>query len=434
MVSKIFFILLIILLSLIGFAAYQNPQAVDFTIFRGMTFHVSLTVLVLFAFCLGALIVLVVSIIRDTRRGFRLRKERKAHKQEVEKLTTYSVILERLLWGSVKDIENRIESISKDFREEGRFLRIKAELYKKKGQWNEAYQVISQLRLTQEPPKISTMMEEARLAKAAGMTEKARMVYKEILSINTVYLPALEGIREIMEEEENWEEIIPIQERIIKASSNKAEEKKRLKLYRTKYARQLLQQLEDKGGMKGVELAKSLLKKDPENKSLAVHLGNYYRRTGKVKEALKVWDKAFSKTRDAYFLTLLESFLTDEGKTDDMLKRYAKATRDNPENVAIALHYAQFCLKLDKVEEARKVMEDLPDKAGEYPAVGLLKARILAQEGKKDAAYDACFEVAREEKWLNLPMACQACGASLKGWRDECPNCGEMNTVTYDLS
>ncbi len=434
MVSKIFFILLIILLSLVGFAAYQNPQAVDFTVFRGVTFHVSLTVLVLFAFCLGALIVLIVSIIRDTRRSFRLRKERKAHKREIEKLTTYAVILERLIWGNVKDIENRLTAIHKDFQAEGRFLRIKAELYKKKGQWREAYQIISQLRLTQEPSKFPIMMEEAHLAKVAGLPDKALSVYKEILAINSVYLPALEGIREILSEQENWEEIIPIQERIIKASSKKTEEKKRLALYQTRYARQLLVSTKEEDTLKGLELAKSLLKKDPGNTPLYVHLGNYYRRIGKTRDAIKLWDKAFSKTHHPYFLLLLESLFADGGKTEEILKRYAKATREHPESIAIAFYYAKFCLDNDKVDVARKVLEDMPDKAGEYYFVGLLKARILAQEGKKDAAFKACSEVVQGEKWLEIPLVCRACGTSLKAWRDECPSCGEMNTIMFNVS
>lgn len=435
MISKIFFIFLIILLSMVGFIAYQNPQLVDFTLIRGTTFHISLTVLVLFAFCLGALIVLVVSIIRDARRGFRLRKERKVQKREVEKLSAYAVILERLMWGSVKEIENRIESISKDFKEEGRFLMVKAELYKKKGQWNEAYQIISQLRLTQEPPRISTMMEEARLAKAAGLAERARMVYKEILSINSIYLPALEGIREILEEGEKWGEVIPIQERIIRAvSTNKGEEKERLALYRYKYARQLLGMSSRETALKGVELAKSLLKKNPENQGLYVLLGNYYRRIGKIKEAVKIWDKAFSMTHDAIFLTLLEALFVDEGKAGEMLKRYAKATRENPENIAVAFYYARFCLENGKLDVANKVMEDLPEKAEAYPFVGLLKASILAREGKKEVAYDTCFEVAREEGWLGIPLVCRACGHHVSTWMDSCPNCGETGTLSLALS
>jgi len=434
MISKIFFLFLVILLSLVGFVAYENPQVVEFTIIRGTTFHVSLTVLVLFAFCLGALIVLIVSFIRDMNRGLRLRKERKVQKREMEKLSAYAVILERLMWGNVKDIEDRLNNISKDFKEKGRFLRVKAELYKKREQWDKAYQAISQLRLSEESPKISTMMEEARLAKAAGLEDKALIAYKEILSINSIYLPALQGIRETLEEQEKWEEIIPIQERIIKASTNKEEEKKRLVIYRYKLAQQLIVASNEEIAIKGAELAKSLIRKDPKNSSLSVLLGNYYRLAGKTKEAIKVWEKAFSKTRNVYFLTLLETLLLDEGKSEEMLKHYSKAYKENPENLAIAFYFTRFALKNGKVEEARKVIDSLSEKAWDYPFMGLLKAAVLAGEGQKEEAFDTCEGVVKEEGWLEIPFVCHKCGHRVATWRDTCPNCGEIDAISFDLT
>jgi len=434
MISKIFFLLLIILLSMVGFIAYQNPQAVDFTLVRGVSFHVSLTVLVLFAFCLGALIVLVVSIVRDTKRSFRLRKERKAQKREIERLSAYSVILERLMWGNVKDIENRLESISKDFKEEGRFLRVKAELYKRQGKWNEAYQIISQLRLIQESPKISTMMEEARLAKAAGLEEKALGTYKEILAINASYLPALQGMREILEELEKWEEIVPIQERIVKVSSDKEGEKKRLAEYRYRLARQLLNETDEIAAQKGVELARTLLKKNSGNGSLYVLLGNYYHQNGKIKDAVKIWDKGFSQTGNAVFLPLLEELFLEEKKESEILKRYAKALKENPDDKAIALFYIRFCLKQEKLEEAEKVFEGLKETVLEFPLMRLMKAILLAKRGKKEEAFDLCEDVARDKDWMRIPYECRKCGEKLKTWIDICPRCGKIDSIALDLS
>jgi lipopolysaccharide biosynthesis regulator YciM len=419
---------------MVGFIAYQNPQAVDFTLVRGVSFHVSLTVLVLFAFCLGALIVLVVSIVRDTKRSFRLRKERKAQKREIERLSAYSVILERLMWGNVKDIENRLESISKDFKEEGRFLRVRAELYKRQGRWNEAYQIISQLRLVQESPKISTMMEEARLAKAAGLEEKALGTYKEILTINASYLPALQGMREILEELEKWEEIVPIQERIIKASSEKEPEKKRLAGYRYRLARELLNEAEEASRQKGVEIMRSLMKKDPKNVSLYVTLGNYYQQNGKTKEAIKIWEKGFAKTGDATLLALQEDLYIEEKKEGEILKRYAKAIKDSPDNVAAAFFYIRFCLRQDKLEEAGKVIEGMPEKVWEYPFMRLLKAVFLARDGKKEEAFDLCEDVAKDKDWMRLPYECQKCGEKYKAWVDICSRCGEIGSLTFDLT
>ena len=434
MISKIFFLLLIILLSMVGFIAYQNPQVVDFALIRGMSFHVSLTVLVLFAFCLGALIVLVVTIVRDTKRGLRLRKERKAQKREIERLSAYAVILERLMWGNVKDIENRLESISKDFKEEGRFLRVKAELYKRQERWNEAYQVISQLRLIQDSPKISTMMEEARLAKAAGLEEKALEVYKEILLINATYLPALKGTREILEEQEKWQELIPFQERIIKASSDREPEKKRLAEYRYKLARQLLNEPDEASVAKGVEIARSLLKKDPQNTSLYILLGNSYRRGGKIKEAVKILDKGYSKTGNATFLPLLEEIFIEEKKDSEILKRYAKALKEHPDDVAVAFCYVRFCLKQDKMEEAKKVIERLPDKALDTHSMRLLKAVSLARDGRKDEAFDLCEDVAKDRDWMRISYECRKCGEKFRAWTDICARCGAIDSLTFDLS
>ena len=433
MVSKIFFILLIILLSMVGFAAYQNPQTVDFTILRGMTFHVSLTVLVLFAFCLGALIVLIVTIIRDTRRSFRLRKERKNQRKEMEKLSVYSAMLERLLWGNAKEIENQLTRIGKDFKQDERFLRIKAELYKRRSQWAEAYQIVSQLRLAQDPPKISTMMEEATLARKAEMPDKARLIYREILTLNATYLPALEGLRELLEDEANWGEIIPIQERILKSSTHKEEEKKRLLRYQVKHAMEQIGSDQPEEAWKGAELARTLLKKDPQNRGLYVLLGHYYQKIEKPKDAVKIWEKGFNKTKDPYFLTLIEALLTDEGKENEGLKRYGKALRENPGDIATAFFYARYCLENEKADLAQKVIEELPEAARSYPAIQLLKAKILAENGKKDSAYETCSEVVSREKWMDLSLVCRACGHPVDTWQSECPYCGAMNSIAYNL-
>ncbi len=434
MISKIFFLLLIILLSLIGFVAYQNPQTVDFVLVRGLSFHVSLTVLLLFAFCVGALIVLVVTIVKDTRRSLKLRKERKAQRREMEKVSAYAVVLERLLWGNVKDIENRLESLGKKFKEEEKFLRVKAEIYKRKGQWNEAYQIISQLRLIQESPKISIMMEEARLAKAAGLEEKALGTYKEILALNASYLPALLGMREILEEKERWGELLAIQERIVKSTSDKEPEKKRLFTYRYRQARQLLNEPDEESVAKGVNLARSLLRKHGEIRGLYVMLGDYYRGNGKVKDAIKIWDKGFSKTGSALFLELLEDLFHEEKRDDEMVKRYAKALKEHPEKVVIAYDYIRFCLRQDKIEEAGKVIARLPDKVWEYPFMQIQKAIYLAREGKKDEAFDVCEDVTKGKDWMRPLYKCRNCGETYRVWTDVCVKCGEIDSLVIDLS
>ena len=58
----------------------------------------------------------------------------------------------------------------------------------------------------------------------------------------------------------------------------------------------------------------------------------------------------------------------------------------------------------------------------------------MTHEFVKEVAYDTCFEVAREEGWLGIPLVCRACGHHVSTWMDSCPNCGETGTLSLALS
>ena len=438
MISKIFFLLLIIFLSLIGFAAYQNPQTVDFKVFQGTSFTTPLSALVLFAFCLGALIVLCVMIIRDIRRAAHLRKERKAQKREMEKIADYTITLEELLWGDLADVGTRLEKMKKSFKEDTRLLRVRLAFYKRLEEWRAAYQIVSQLRAHTDSPDTGLLMDEATLADKADLPDKALAVFKEILGQKRDYLPALEGIRDILEREEKWEEAINFQARIVKASGKNAKEAAQEDLFRLRYrlAKKLLSDSETNAEAQetGIKLIRSLMKKAPENNALPILLGRYYQRKGRGKEAVKVWETAFSKTGNTYFLYLTESALREDERLDEMLKRYGKAYRATPENLETAFLYARFCLKTEKTDEAEKVLASLPNKAEEHPAFGLLKADLLIRQKKEKEAFGACRHAIEQEKLTEMPFVCGACGNRETQWQDICPACGAIGTLRVVFS
>jgi len=436
-ISKIFFLLLIIFLSLIGFAAYQNPQTIDFKFFQGASFTAPLSVLVLFAFCLGALIVLGVMIIRDIRRASRLRKERKTQKRETEKMAVYTATLENLLWGNPADVSARLEKMKKSFKEDARLLRVRLELYKRLEEWRAAYQVVSQLRAQTEPPDTELLMDEGTLADKAGLPDKALEVFREILEQKRDYLPALKGIRDILIRQENWEEAINFQDRIVRAEgkTEKATEQEMLFTLRYRLAKTLL--LPPGAGTakqeKGIKLIRALMKKSPDNSAFPVLLGHYYQRREQKKEAVKIWETAFSKTGNAYFLYLMEKILREDERLDEVLKRYGKAYRATPGNPETAFLYARVCLETDHTDEAEKVLSSLPEEAWEHPAFGLLKADLLIRQKKEKEAFDACRRGIEQEKLTEMSLVCGTCGNREAQWQDICPACGAIGTLRVNL-
>ena len=438
MISKIFFLLLIIFLSLIGFAAYQNPQTVDFKVFHGTSFSIPLSALVLFAFCLGALIVLCVMIIRDIRRGIHLRQERKIHKQEVEKRDTYTVTLENLLWGNPADVSGRLEKMNRNFKDDTRLLRVRLELYKRLEEWRAAYQTVSQLRALAISPEIPLLMEEAILADKTGLPDKALAVFRETLEQKRDYLPALKGIRDILERQEKWEEAINFQDRIVRISdkNTKKIEQKEFFTLRYKLAKKLLSDLGTGTEVQetGIKLARSLIKKAPKNGALPVLLGHYYQRKGQGKEAVKIWEAAFSKTGDTHFLYLMEKVFREDKKLDEMLKRYGKIYRATPKNLETAFLYARLCLETDKTEVAEKVLVSLPNEVWGHPSFGLLKADLLIRQKKEKEAFDVCRHAIEQEKLTEMPFICGACGNRETQWQDICPICSAIGTLRVDLS
>ncbi|OGP94473.1 MAG: hypothetical protein A2Z19_00120 [Deltaproteobacteria bacterium RBG_16_54_18] len=425
MFIRISFLSIIMFMVFFFYLYSLNPMEVTFQYFTDSYVDTSLSVLLVGSFLIGSVLIFFVYSLRDLKRALRTRKEKREREQLRDIL--YSAT-DALFKNDLAKAEKQIQTYLKKRTDDPNAYIKLAEIYQKGEKFKKAIDTLEKARLL-KTDQLEILFMEARVYKASQDYGGAVRIFKEIVAFNPNNREALRELRDIHSEEREWDDALRLQKRIIKLSpKGEIEQEKRLQ-QGLQYERARVTSEQGEAG-KAIKEVKEILKENASFIPAQVLLGDLFRQTGKVKDAISVWQRGFAKSREMIFLSKLEDLYIAEEHPRAIINVYLDAMQKNPDNIIIPFFYARLCLRLEMIDDALEKLQEMEPNFSENPSYHYLLAEVYSHRGEHAQAALQYREGLRLEEGAATPYRCTACQYEVKKWQPHCPQCGQWGTFS----
>lgn len=435
MFRRILFFLIILLIILsalaIGYLANINREAV--TIDLGWKrYDISKIGLILLSWASGAMIVMLLMAIRETRRCLLNWKASRIHKRELRIQEMYSKGVNAFLARRDAEAKSYFDKILlEDPHHLDSMLRL-GNILHREGDMAEA------IHLHQKARDLNPTNIEALFAIEADYERLKRwddtiQALQDILNLDETNLNALYKMRDIYQREGRWEDAIRTQIRLLKAipsSEDRAQEHQRLIGMRYELGRVLL---EDGNIDKAKSLFKGVLRGDKDFIPAYLGLGEAYLREAETAEASDLWEKAFNETSSIVLLLRLEDHFLSLGEPNKIIELYQDALSRNPNDPLLSFFLGKLYWRLEMIDDAYDILSSLDSGIEGFPDLHKLLGDIYLRRGSCEKAAQEFKKALGFMEAVVVPYRCSNCDYQSTEWSGKCPKCGMWNTYTITL-
>ena len=431
MLVRLLLIMILIVISLFCWISLENPLDIEFHLF-GETLSTSVSALMITSFVLGALLVFISTLARDAKRAIEgYQKSRQIRKGQSLK-EELNKGMDDFLRGNLAKAKNHfVEVLKRDPSQIDLYFRL-SEIALKEGNDEEALYWLERARLI-DMKNVDILLSEAGLYQRMKRFDEAIRTLNLAIGLDETNLKALRSLREICLNSRRWEEAIRIQKSILKLTKGKQTEEEETLCYlglKYEHARELLSRGGEENLENALKEAKEIVRERKTFLPGFVLLGDIYLRIGKWASAGKVWGKSFTRFKSIIFIVRLEDLYLDREDPSTLLRIYQRALRQNPNNWVIAFFYAKLCLRLEMLDEALEVINEISLKRMDFPALHRLLAEIYLHKkdfGRAAQEFEKTFELSGTSY---LSFSCSACERESIEWVAYCPQCHQWSTYT----
>ncbi len=425
MFIRLLFLFIAIFAGIFIYISYLNPLDIKFQYLKGTYLDTSLTILLISSLFLGALITFLIYLVRDIGRTIKERKEKKEREQLWE---TFYLATDALFKNDLPKAEKQILAYLKKKDDDPKAYLKLAEIYQKGGRPDEAIETLSMAKGLKKD-QLEILFREAQISKETRDYPGAIRAFKEIITLNPTNLEAMRELRDIYIDEREWEEALEIQRKIIKMSTKEETEHERKLQQGLRYecARLMAERGEEE---KGIKELKEIIKEDRSSASPQVLLGELLRRSGEIKEAIKVWQKGFEGTHEIIFLNKLEDLFLSQEDPRGIIHLYLEAMEKYSDNIVIPFFYARLCLRLEMIDEALERLKEMEATLSDHPSYHYLLAEVYSHRADYELAAGEYRKGLELEGGTYVPYRCTNCQKEVKNWLPFCPGCGQWDTLT----
>jgi len=431
MLVRLLLIMILIVISLFCWISLENPLDIEFHLF-GETLSTSVSALMITSFVLGALLVFISTLARDAKRAIEgYQKSRQIRKGQSLKEELNKGMDDFLRGNLPKAKTHFVEVLKRDPSQIDLYFRL-SEIALKEGNDEEALYWLERARLI-DMKNVDILLSEAGLYQRMKRFDEAIRTLNLAIGLDETNLKALRSLREICLNSRRWEEAIRIQKSILKLTKGKQTEEEETLCYlglKYEHARELLSRGGEENLENALKEAKEIVRERKTFLPGFVLLGDIYLRIGKWASAGKVWGKSFTRFKSIIFIVRLEDLYLDREDPSTLLRIYQRALRQNPNNWVIAFFYAKLCLRLEMLDEAIEVINEISLKRMDFPALHRLLAEIYLHKkdfGRAAQEFEKTFELSGTSY---LSFSCSACERESIEWVAYCPQCHQWSTYT----
>ncbi len=407
--------------------AVLKPSRVGITLGPNFAFEIPLIAVVVTAFLAGALLVLLVIVLRDLGRA--LRNLGLAHRAaRAEHLADlYHRGLDAQLTGRTEDaVEAYQEVLRREPGHAAAHLRL-GELARDQG--NHQAALSHDLQALGSAERADILFTVAADYQRLGRVEDALATYRRLVQHERDHAGALRALRELTVSARRWEEALEVQERLLSLAS--AEERPRELEWLAGIHYEIGKGRVTEGRLEEARRHfTEALKADRAFVPAHLALGDASARVGDRREAIRAWKRAAEVVAAPELLRRLEQAYRDEGRPTLMIAVYQEALERSPQDLALAFALGRVYFELEMLDEAadqfQKVEVYSPDLAPLHAFLGA----IYERRGQAAAAFEEYRRALRLIQSFDWPYRCAACRAVHSRWQDRCSLCGRWNTST----
>jgi lipopolysaccharide biosynthesis regulator YciM len=431
MLVKLLVSFLFIVVGFFLWLSYLNPLHVEFNFF-GRTFETDLSILMISSFVLGAMLIFIGTLTRDAKRAIEgYQKSRQVKKGQSLKEELNKGMDDFLRGNLPKAKTHFVEVLKRDPSQIDLYFRL-SEIALKEGNEEEALHWLERARLI-DMRNVDILLSEASLYQRMKRFDQAIRTLNLAIGLDETNLKAMRSLREIYLNSRRWEEAIRIQKSILKLTKGKqAEDEETLFSLGLKYehARERLNQGGEENLESALKEAKEIIRERKTFQPGFVLLGDIYLQMGRWASAGKVWGKSFTRLKSIIFILRLEDLYLGREDPSTLFRIYQRVLRYNPDNWVIAFFYAKLCLRLEMLDEALEVINDISLRLKDFAALHRLLAEIYLHKkdfGRAAQEFEKTFELSGTSY---LPFSCSVCERESIEWVAYCPQCHQWSTYT----
>lgn len=436
--GRFLLILFLIVLIGIGYLATLNKETITIALTPQEVYEAPKIVVMLASGITGAFFVLLIFIIRDTRRFIKNLAQQKRERREERKKELYSRALDQLLAGKLDAAKETLELIIKDFPDFiDAYLKL-AETALELKDLQKAYSIAEKARQL-APRRLDVLFTMEELMEKTGRNQDALRYVNEILNLDKTNLSALYKKRALLEaavplsQPEKWEELIEIERQIIKNlpdESSRREEKRFLAGYKYELGRVCLEKKELE---KAKKLFKTAIRIDRFFIPAYLGLAEVLLLEGTIEEAIEFLWNSYEDTSSPLLLARLEDLLIANGEPARLIRYYKSAIAKRPNDTLLNFLLGKLYYRLEMIDESIDTLRGLESYGTTFPELHRLLGNLYLKRRQPERAAMEFRKAIDMRKTLRLNYCCNNCGYTSELWSGRCPNCKEWNSYTFNL-
>lgn len=432
--GKIIAFFTIIFLVVLSVLAYFNNEPVDVSIWNGITFeNIPVIVLILISVGAGVVSMFIIGAVRDTRRYLGTWQIQRKQKKESKIQALYEKGIDALFASNYEEASDLFNKVILDDSSHLNALLRLGDISFEKNDYIKAKDFYLKAREI-KPRGIEVLLSLEKVADATTNWPEAIKYLDSILEIDDSNIRILHKKRDIYESNKKWEEIIDVQQKILKSKlspEDEQEENKKMLGYKYELGRHYLQVGDTD---KAVKTLKSVMKSDKDFIAAYLALAEAYLKGGNNKDAEDILLKGFEATSSLVFLSRLEDYYINEGEPGTIIDLYQKAVQKDQTDMRLQFFLAKLYYRLEMIDYALETIDSIDTTNFDYPDLHTLLGNVYERRADHEKAAAEFKQALNAEKPLILPFCCSECSFTSNDWSGRCPNCNRWNTFILDIN
>jgi lipopolysaccharide biosynthesis regulator YciM len=423
----------LVFLAVLGLFAFSNKDMVNVTVPFGDTYDMPKIALILICTSLGALAVLFVVFIRDTKRVIDNMQSHRKLKKDEKIREYYSKALNAILGDKEDDALGALNDILKEDPEHIDALLRLGDIALNNGDYKTSFEHYKKA-WNIKPSNLQALFSLETVMDRTGRVDEALRYLDDILDLDPENLTALYRKRTFLEKKDRWDDLLSLQKIILKlehSENDKNREEKKLLGYKYEYARAALENSE----MEKAEKAfRTLLKMDPDFVPAYLGMTEVVLNKGETEETINLLEKGFEKLNSIIILARLEDLLISVGEPGRLIRFYKSALSRTPYDNNLKFLLGKLYFRLEMVDDAIETLNTVDAGMFSSPEIHHLKGELFMKRNQTARAVDEFRKAFDSNKMLKIPYCCSDCGNRSADWSGRCPRCLQWNTYRLDVS
>lgn len=429
--GKIITFIFILFLGIIAYFAMLNWDTVSIVIAKGRIYEIPKVALVFLSAVTGAVFMLIVYIVRDTKRLIEnIQTQRRQRKQE-KIHSLYSRALSAIHSGKIEAAVDSLKDMLGEDSENIQALMRLGEIALGTKDLKKAQDYFKRA-LSVDPESVEVLLNLVKVKELIGSEEDALKYVDEILDRDSNNLTALYKKREILESLGRWDDIIYLQKDILNNVHTEIErdtEQQLLIGYEYESGRE---SLEAGNTEKAKKMFRTVLKLNSDFIPGHLGLAEVMTREGNTNDAINYLERMCQQHKSMILISRLEDLLLNIGEPSRLIGIYKKSLAERPTDNSLKFFLAKLYYRLEMLDDSLEIVQYI-ESPSLFPEVAKIKGGIYLKRGQAEMAAEEFKSVLNLKSSLRVPYYCSNCGYMDDNWSGRCPSCSLWNTYYFNL-